>query len=547
MDKSLRFLVSIILLCLMFGIVGGASASALTFSSDVDISFTFNPTISLSLSSSDLVIANLAPGSAADSNEITVTVFTNTAYGYTLNATVGQQTNYETRNLILDDYSGSNSDPIFTSLAYGASESTLATDNTWGYAFKTSTANAPWSNYSGLPLYSDSNNVTELIDTDGAAASDYVTFKIGARAANTQAGGEYKNVINFITVAKPEPVTLEAAYAAAHKTKLNGYYKLQDMDSNICAAVEVIDDELQVIDTRDNKVYWIAKLADNHCWMTQNLDLDLGTPTLTHNSTTLYHDDTDLGWGTDTATTSWTPDRATITANSSGTFTGWNNPYDQQYSADPGNWYYAGYDGTTLLASTTVNYLTSTNKVTENGVTTVYNDANHTTAYFSDHPFTGAGTSNNGTHGHVGNYYNWSAAVAMNDTSSYSSSTYDNPANNPQNSICPAGWRLPTITSATPLYSSDGSKNEFNRLVYLYNNNSYVTNSSAKLEASPLFFARGGYIVADFDRSGDYADYWSSSVYSISNAYYLHFYATYVAPVSLSGRGVGRSVRCLAR
>ena len=188
-----------------FYLLGATSTSALTFSSDVDISFTFNPTISLSLSSSDLVIANLAPGSAADSNEITVTVSTNTAYGYTLNATVGQQTNYETRNLILDGYSGSSSDPIFTSLAYGDSESTLATDNTWGYAFKTSTANAPWSNYSGLPLYSDSNNVTELIDTDGAAASDYVTFKIGARAASTQAGGEYKNVINFIAVAKPEP------------------------------------------------------------------------------------------------------------------------------------------------------------------------------------------------------------------------------------------------------------------------------------------------------------------------------------------------------
>ena len=95
-------------------------------------------------------------------------------------------------------------------------------------------------------------------------------------------------------VASPT-TTLSAAYAAAGKTKQNGYYKLQDMNSSICGMVDVTDDELQVIDTRDNKVYWIAKLKDGHCWMTQNLDLDLGIATLTHNSTTLHHDDTDIG------------------------------------------------------------------------------------------------------------------------------------------------------------------------------------------------------------------------------------------------------------
>ena len=560
MRKALALL-SILGVVSLFWFVGATSTSALTFSSDVDISFTFNPTISLSLSSSDLVIANLAPGSAADSNEITVTVSTNTAYGYTLNATVGQQTNYETRDLILDDYSSSNSDPIFTSLAYGDSESTLATDNTWGYAFKTSASNAPWSNYSGLPLYSDSNNVTELIDTDGAAASDYVTFKIGARAASTQAGGEYKNVINFIAVAKPEPVTLEEAYRAANKTKLNGYYKLQDMDSNICAAVEVIDDELQVIDTRDNKVYWIAKLADNHCWMTQNLDLDLETsPT---NVLALTSENTDLrkygatGYTTANGYTcsnnasdceggviTWTPDKAIITADANGEFTGWSDQNAQQYSADPGDWYYAGYDGTTLLTSNTINYLTSTNKVTENGVTTVYGDANHTNAYFKSIPFTGAGTSNNGTHGHVGNYYNWSAAVAMNDTSAYATSTYADISGNPQNSICPAGWRLPTISNASN--ATAGSTSEFSRLNKLYNNGSIST--SAGLEASPLFFARGGYVnYGLLYYSGNYASYWSSSVDSSSYAYRLNFNAALVNPANSNDRYYGRSVRCLAR
>ena len=528
----------VLLLLVLGGIVGvNYNVSALTYQTGVGVSFTFNPRLAITLSSADLIISNLAPGSSADSNIITVTVSTNTAYGYTLNATVGEATNYNTRNLIRSGVADN-----FASIDYGTSLASLTTDNTWGYSYKPSGNSTSWTNYSGLPLYSDTNNVATLISTQDPADSDSVEFKIAAKASNTQPAGEYRNVINFMAVSNPEPKTLEVAYGAAGKTKLNGYYKLQDMNSSICNMAEVEDDELQVIDTRDNKVYWIAKLRDGNCWMTQNLDLDLGTNTLTHNSTTLYHDDTDLGWGTDTATTSWTPTRGTIDA-TGGTITGWANDNNTPYSVDTGDWYYAGYDGTTLLTSTTVNYLTSTNKVTDDGVTTVYNDANHTTAYFKNTPFTGTGTSNNGTHGHVGNYYNWSAAVASNDTSAYTSSTYSNPANNPQNSICPAGWRLPVITSYS---ASSLGTNEFANLNYYYNNK--VTNTSAGWEASPLFFARGGNVFSgSLSNSGNYAYYWSSTVYNSSDAYYLHFTATYVNPTLSNYRYYGRSVRCIAR
>ncbi len=208
MIKFSRFLILVTMFSI-FGLLGTRAVSALTFSSDVEVGFTFNPMISISLSSADLVIPELAPGSMADSNEITVTVTTNTAYGYTLNATVGQEDDYETRDLVLDNNGSGSSNsvtaPVFSSLNFGASEATIATDSTWGYAYKTSETNSTWSNYSGLPLYSDNDNVTTLINTDAAAASDYITFKIGARASTTQASGEYKNVINFIAVANPEP------------------------------------------------------------------------------------------------------------------------------------------------------------------------------------------------------------------------------------------------------------------------------------------------------------------------------------------------------
>ena len=529
-------------------------ASALTYQSNVGVSFTFDSSINLSLSSANLVISDLTPGNSSDSNIITVKVSTNNANGYTLNSSVGSDTLknpnnaiYNTRKLIHTSYTSSDNSaiaadtgtkPTFSSVDYGSSLASLTSDDTWGYSFSTDTGTT-WSNYSGLPLYSDTEHVAKLKETTAPSAEtgDDVEFKIAAKASSIQASGEYNNVINFTVVGTPDPMTLATSYAAAGATKYNGYYKLQDMTSTICSNAEVVDDELQVIDTRDDKVYWIAKLADGHCWMTQNLDLDLSS------SKTLTHADTDLGWGSDTATTSWTPTRSTIpTSNisSTGSISGWTNDDNTPYSIDTGDYYYAGYDGTNLLPSSTTNYLS----IAPDANGDIINSSN-SEVYFSTDP----SRVNGGTHEHVGNYYNWSAAVASNDTSTYVDSTYSNIAGNPQNSICPAGWRLPTVTSAAPTYTNVGSKNEFARLANLYAN--YVGSasiSSAGLEASPLFFARGGRVrSSSLNYSGNNADYWSSSVFSSSGAYDLYFYAASVYPQSYSNRNDGFSVRCLAR
>ena len=545
------------LLGLIF-IPNGSQASAVTYQSNVGLNFTFEPSLSISLSGdsgTDLIIDNLTPGVSSDSNTITVGVTTNSVAGYSLSATVGAKGGTTA-------LTSSNND-TFTNLsttAGAAADLAAFSDNTWGYSYCPDTAancapsgSATWisgsigengavgssaAGYAGLPLDNNDNagergkgGVT-LINTTNSADSKSVEFKIGAKASNTQPAGTYTNTINFYAVSYAPPVTLYDAYYAAGKTMLNGYYKLQDMNSSICAAVDVEDNQLQVIDTRDNKVYWIAKLKDGHCWMTQNLDLDLDS------TVTYTHDNTDLGWGSDTATQSWTPDKSTIAWNGS-TFSGWSNQDPQQYSADPGDWYYAGYNGTTLLPSTTTNYLT----ITPNANGDIVNSSNNN-VYFSNNP----SRVNGGTHEHVGNYYNWSAAVASNDTSSYTTGTYSDITGSPQNSICPAGWRLPTITSASPTYSSAGSANEFARLVYLYNDNSYVTNSSAKLELAPLFFARGGYVNgSSLTSSGNYGYYCSSTVSGSNGAYYLDFRATGVSPSNNGGRNGGFSVRCVAR
>ena len=186
-------------------LLGGAfvstTASALSYSHAVDVSFDFNPTISVSLSSADLIISELAPGSVADSNTITVGVSTNASFGYTLSANVGNDTRYDTRSLIRADEDTSE----FASIATDAAMSTITTDNAWGFSSKLTTDGASWANYSGLPLYSDTENTKTILETSSPQDINTVDFKIAAKAANTIVAGEYRNVINFIAVAKPEP------------------------------------------------------------------------------------------------------------------------------------------------------------------------------------------------------------------------------------------------------------------------------------------------------------------------------------------------------
>ena len=97
-------------------------------------------------------------------------------------------------------------------------------------------------------------------------------------------------IIIVLEALKRTPNTIndiDAAFALAGKQKVyqdaNGsYYAMQDMSHDICNSVTRTGAETttQLVDIRDNKLYYVTKLADNNCWMTQNLDLELrGTST----------------------------------------------------------------------------------------------------------------------------------------------------------------------------------------------------------------------------------------------------------------------------
>lgn len=120
------------------------------------------------------------------------------------------------------------------------------------------------------------------------------------------------------------------------------------MTSSICHNA-VTGDTGQLIDRRDGETYWIAKLKDSNCWMTQNLDLDLTNITLNSSNTDISN--------------SWIPNLT------SALWTGNTSTQDSPKYYDPGV-KYCNTSGCNLVAST------------------------------------------NGGHDAQGNYYSWNAATA---------------------------------------------------------------------------------------------------------------------------------------
>ena len=269
--------ISLILITLLFCAIiaipnNSTITSALEYQNNTNVQFTLNPTLSLSLSG-DLNLPNLQPGTSADSNAIIINIGTNNVTGYTLSANVGNNdyahggTNYHANDLVFTNGAlipSPTTTDKFTSLSttdsYPSLDNESVADNTWGYSYVVND-NVTWSNYSGLPIYT---NPGKDINTTTTATEDSIKFKVGARAAAGQVAGEYTNVINFAAVTNPAPMSLAESYAYFGKNTVpvtnpdtgitEQYYTMQDMNSSICGLSE-IESKLQVVDVRDNEIY----------------------------------------------------------------------------------------------------------------------------------------------------------------------------------------------------------------------------------------------------------------------------------------------------
>ncbi|MBR0467387.1 hypothetical protein IJJ53_00505 [Candidatus Saccharibacteria bacterium] len=412
----------------------------------------------------------------------TITTLCNDNNGYAIYA-IGYTNNEEGNNKLINSSSPQNS--IGTGLATSGLTSAWAMrldyiENDPSPTPPTSIASSYNATYGLVPPY-----YTKVVEkasgtTDMSQGSSFTTTYAVYASSNQYAGTYTGQVKYLLTHAAYRPTT----------------FYMQDVANWKDEQIPNVGDTILAVDQRDYKPYYVTRLSDDHIWMTQNLDFDLD------NTKTLSSLDTDLnviynngqyaeygsGYSQANDVIYWKPDNSTI--NFTGTkLNGWINSNSMPYSASK-----------------------------------------------TDDINTG--------HASLGNYYNWTAAIASNDSSTFTSHTISNISQNPKNSICPKGWRLPTVSNQSG--ANSGSTNEFARFNNLYDN----------VFENPLYFIEAGYvsgsslIETSSDGNGVYVSstsYSNDSVYgagvsSSAAKFRIDWWRT-----GYSGRSGGWSVRCLAR
>ena len=460
---------------------------------------------------------------------VQVTVEEATQAGYTLTA-------YTESTDLVSTTNPNNKIPMVT---VEGDELTTLQDNTWGLALDNEPTAKDNKVYTALST--DQDNPTLITDKDYEETEAHYITNLSFDGNGSDGGKEIESriipagdtitlpentytkegytFIGWNTVADPteqdpgEPYADKAVYqAGAEFTDVTLYAQWK---KNILYMQNVsewgssleIGDEVIAVDSRDDKEYYVARLADNNIWMIQNLDLDL------NNQIALTPENTNIS-------ANWTPANSTISFTGT-TVDGWQISNSVPQSADPGELY--------VYSSSTTSDDTQYTSLADCQI---------------EHPDCNA-------YNHVGNYYNWSAAVANNDTSEIITQ-YDNM----DTSVCPAGWRLPDGPNEKNQYYND-----MGNLIASYDNivgnfhiscegfcgeYDYLDGGFNIIRTNPLWLSQSGRVYyGSFVNIGSFDGYWSSVIKDESHAYSLNFDADSVLLQENFNRHAGFSVRCI--
>ena len=358
------------------------SVHAAETSTDTEVALNVDSVINISAPTTATL--NCTPGATAAAAQLctttaTVGVGTNNITGYTLqmNATSGSPT-------ALTNSAASPAATIPTlSQAYSSANFPV---NSWGYTggldkssesggYDCSTNYCPILAYQSNDSNYAPNHVIKVTDAPATTSNTNITF--GAKVDISKPSGTYSTSVTFTAVTNAVPITT-----------------MQSFDASSCATMST-GDTITLRDTRDNEEYLIGKLADNNCWMLDNMRLDLANSTVLNSLTT---DNTNV-------------DSASLTSRKSG-----NRAAGDRYAS-------SGFTTWAQGDTTNVYPQARANADYKNTTTTSY----------------GAGS------GKIGVYYNYCAASAGNycydknagvdDPSTLQDAQYD---------ICPKNWRVPT-------------------------------------------------------------------------------------------------------
>ena len=269
-------------------------------------------------------------------------------------------------------------------------------------------------------------------------------------------------------------------------------FSMQDMTSDICASTTVVRSTAHVVDERDWYSYWITKTEDGRCWMTQNLNLYITGETLTHANT-------DIGYSEGSTRTSWTPPSGAITVNELGQGWDW---LRTPVSREPNKTVHRA-------GGTDIDHYNIIDE-TDNSV--------HLFGTLAE-CIAGGYTEEHCEHSHLGIYYNWAAAVAVDALPAQVAGV------TMPDSICPANWKLPHSTEYESLVTAAYRIGGIRRVIY-----------------APYYFTGPWSMYAAFP-TGQRS--WASNAINNNNAYMISDGGDGVTTWSLGGYEA--TVRCVAR
>lgn len=354
-------------------------------------------------------------------------------------------------------------------------------DNTWGYYAGEGSFIPEDATYKAV---SQGQGDAIFVNNNSAVKNENRIFMLGfaAKISNDVPADTYENQVTLSVLSSPYQLTLM------------DIDNMQDMTSAICENTPQLSTK-QLKDVRDGKYYWVTKLADNNCWMTQNLDLDLST------SVALTPEDSDVE-------TNWVPEFNTATVVADAT----TSTDDLRHRS----WSLGDYR------------ITSPTK--DNSCGSEKHTAAECPEQFEAYNIPMIANGDMEAHYILGNHYQWDVATTGADGAIAEKQA--------ASSICAKGWRLPTSANS----------GEFQRLMDAYS----VGDNVPKLTSAPLYFVRGGYVDANtslFSFAGTTGAYWSSTLQADGDGIYvLDFYGdNNLNSFRISSPNLGLSVRCVAR
>lgn len=431
------------------------------------------------------------------------TVLTDTSLGFTHDIVTGTATSGNTSNWAMKLSTISSPSPNFPITIAGSTNDSLKQQGDPDY----STFQAVPDDYAKVAYRTSSTDV----GTNAEGSTIKTTYQV--YISPTQSAGTYTGKVKYALVrpnTAPAPSNTPTLISTVTCTaQVPGATYMQDINASNKATIlagMTEDAEYFLRDARDNKDYCVAKLKDGNLWMTQNLDHDI-------DSTKTYTPaDTDIA-------NNWTPSLSTYITS---TIT-WIGSSSIPESYDPGDLY---------VNPDFIEYDASSNGNGERPDATV-----------SD-------VADSNSHYHLGNYYSWTAAIAMNDSTNYLGSN----GTLIEQSICPAGWTLPRVGTGNDTFRSLFDEYGF---VYGYsdgasfidtNNNYHWDLNESAAWTNPLYFVAGSFSTPPNTLSYSSWKYWAPITAGDDDVYQLYLNTSYYEHAySNANYGDAAAVRCVAR